>query len=63
MGSGFDSSIYWIISLIITTIRYYIFKIAVSMTLNNYNTLKVDISTTELPWMMSSWQILESSSL
>jgi hypothetical protein len=31
MGSGFDNSIYWIISHAKTTIRYYIFKIAVSM--------------------------------
>jgi hypothetical protein len=32
MGSKFDNSIYWIISHVVTTIRYYTFKIAVSMT-------------------------------
>jgi hypothetical protein len=29
MGSGFDNSIYWILSHVVTTIRYYTFKIAV----------------------------------
>jgi hypothetical protein len=31
MGSGFDNKIYWITSHVVTTIRYYNFKIAVSM--------------------------------
>jgi hypothetical protein len=59
MGSGFDNSIYWIISHVVTTIRYYTFTIAVSMT-HNYITLKVNTSTTELPWT-SSWRILSNS--
>jgi hypothetical protein len=64
MDSGFDNSIYWIISHVVATIHYYSFKIAVSMThKKNYNTLKVTASTTELPWTPSSWRILESSSL
>jgi hypothetical protein len=32
MGSGFDNSIYWIISHIVTTISYYTFATAVTMT-------------------------------
>jgi hypothetical protein len=32
MGSGFDNSIYWMISHVVTTLRYYTFKIAVTMT-------------------------------
>jgi hypothetical protein len=28
---------------------------------NNYNTLKVNTSTTELPWTTSSWRILSKS--
>jgi hypothetical protein len=34
MGSGVDNSIYWIISHIVTTIRYYTFKTAVCRTHN-----------------------------
>jgi hypothetical protein len=32
MDSGLDNSIYWIISHVVTTIRYYTFEIAASMT-------------------------------
>jgi uncharacterized membrane protein YccF (DUF307 family) len=46
MGSGFDNSIYWIISHVVTTIRYYTFT---------------QQSTTELPWTTSSWRILSNS--
>jgi hypothetical protein len=60
MGSGLDNSSYWIISRVITTVHYYTFKTAASMT-NNYNTLKVNTSTIELPWMMSSWQMFSNS--
>jgi hypothetical protein len=57
MGSGFDNSIYWIISRVVTTIRYYTFKTYLWHA-NSYNTLKVNTSTTELPWMTSSGRIL-----
>jgi hypothetical protein len=48
MVSRFDNLIYWIISHVVTSMRYYTFKIAVFMTHKNYNTLKVN-TTIELP--------------
>jgi hypothetical protein len=45
MSSRFDNSIYWIISHVLTTIRYYTYNIAVSVTHKQ--------STTELPWTSS----------
>jgi hypothetical protein len=57
MDSGFYNSIYLIVSHVVTTIHYYTFKIALSMTHKNlFNT-----STIELPWMTSSWRILSNS--
>jgi hypothetical protein len=60
-GFGIDNAIYWIISHVVTTIRYYTFTIAVSMTHNNYNALKVNMLTTELPSTTSSWRIPSNS--
>jgi hypothetical protein len=61
MGSGFDNSIYWIISHVVTTILYYTFTIAVSLT-QTIKTLKVNTSTAELPWTASSWRSLSNKS-
>jgi hypothetical protein len=60
-GSGFDNSIYWIFSHVVTTIRYYTFKLLYLWHTNNYNTLKVNTSTTELSWRTSSWRIPSDS--